>query len=153
MVLTSLRLQTFQTANHTAALEDSLDVYKLTGFTAHSTTNTVTPVISKKRTSMAAAGCTARGLTVAGNSSGMTGGTQTKESVALAQYPNWYQATIPTSGLNMPQPFEAVLDKIGEHPYVFAQDEGVLVELRVAFGAAGTASVYVDASWAELSVF
>src|SRR5262249_4473471 len=80
IIPTRMTVQWLATGNHTATIENSLDLYKLTGFSAVDTTNTVTPTASVIRATMAAApgGAAIRGLTVAGNSSGMTGGTLTK---------------------------------------------------------------------------
>src|SRR6185436_7306610 len=69
LVPTRMLVKWVQTAAHTAAIEDSLDVFKVTSFTVLDNTNTVTPTASVKLTT----GMTAppgnaqiRGVTVAG---------------------------------------------------------------------------------------
>lgn len=156
IVVTRLLLRWFQTANHTAAIEDSLDVYKVTGFTAVDTTNTATPVPSVKRTSgMTAApgGAAIRGVTVAGAAAGMTGGTLTKDSSSIGQLPKWLLAAVPTAGPILPDLLDVFDDVNGTHPFVFAQNEGLIVENRVLLGAAAGSSVYVDCSYAELTAY
>src|SRR5690242_14802977 len=49
VVITSLYIQWLQTAAHTAAIEDSLDVFRATAFSAVDTVNTVTPTTTPQR--------------------------------------------------------------------------------------------------------
>src|SRR5207302_1240321 len=100
IVVTRLVIKWLQTAAHTAAIEDSLDVFKCTSFSAVDTTNTVTPTASRKRTTMAAAPGAAviRGVTVAGASAGMTTGTLTKDGGSVGQLQQWLLAALPTAG-------------------------------------------------------
>src|SRR5215213_9361703 len=88
VILTRLQIRWINSAAHTAFIEDSIDVGKVTGFTVSDTTNTVTLTSSAKRTSMGADAVTAiRGVTVAGAAAGMTGGTLTKDPSAFASLP------------------------------------------------------------------
>lgn len=155
IVPTRLMITWVQTAAHTAAIEDSLDVFKVTGFTAVDTTNTVTPVPSAMRTSMAASpgGAAIRGVTVAGAANGMTGGTLTKDSGSIAQLPQWLLLAQPTGSTVMAQLVTVFTDDYGGHPLAFVQNEGLIVENRVALGAAAGSSVYIDFSYAELTEF
>lgn len=141
----------FQTANQTAAIENSLDLYKVTGFTVLDTTNTVTLTSSKMRTPQNATSVTLRGVTVAGAAAGMTGGTKTKDSAPLRQVPLWLLASIPTGGAvpsasTLYQPPAAY----GERPLILAPDEGIVIENRVELGAASGASAYFSVAWSEL---
>lgn len=154
IIIDALRIFWMQTANHTAAIEDSLDKYKCTSFTVVDTTNTVTPVISKMRSSMPSAGAVVRGLTVAGNSAGMTGGTLTKDTNPLKQVPMWLLAAIPTAG----PPPQQILDYVhqpvnGEHPLVLVQNEGFIIENRVLLGAAAGSAFYIDVEWTEATAY
>lgn len=155
IVPTRLIIKWVQTAAHTAAIEDSLDVFKVTGFSAVDTTNTVTPVPSVKRGSMAASpgGAAIRGVTVAGNSAGMTGGTLTKDSSSIGQLPQWLLAAVPTAGTLGVQFLDVFDDVNGTHPFVLAQNEGIIVENRVGLGAAAGSAVYIDFSYAEVTAF
>lgn len=151
-VLLRLGLYWLQTSNHTAAIEDSLDAFKVTGFTAVDSANTVTPVASLKRAGMSAApgGVEIRGVTVAGAAAGMTGGTLTKQGDAFAQLPQWFLATQPTAGTVIPMRAEFCIDPRSIHPYVFAQNEGFILENRALLGAAAGSSVYVDCEYAMI---
>lgn len=153
IIPTRLVIRWMQTAAHTALIEDSLDVFKLTGFTVSSTTNTVTPTASIKRAGMAAAPGSAaiRGVTVAGAAAGMTGFTSTKDGNSIGQLPLLFSVAAPTS--NVAQVLDCFDDVNGTHPLVFAQNEGLLVENRVLLGAAAGSSVYIDFSWAEATAF
>jgi hypothetical protein len=84
-VITRVRIAVVQTGAYTAALETSYDMYRLTGHTAVATTQTVTPTVAKLRTSYGTAEANVRGLTVAGNSAGMTAGTRTSPAPRSAK--------------------------------------------------------------------
>lgn len=156
IIPTRLRIQWIQTAAHTAAIENSLDVFKVTSFSAVDTTNTVTPTASVKRTSMAAApgGAAIRGVTVAGAAAGMTGGTLTKDGGATAQLPQWLLAAQPTGSTAIPMMLDYDFDAgNGGHPFVFVQNEGIIIENRVLLGAAAGSSVYIDLAWTEATAY
>lgn len=152
IVPTRLIMKWLQTGTHTAAIEDSLDVFKATGFSAVDTTNTVTPTASAKKGSMASApGAAAiRGVTIAGAAAGMTGGTLTKDGGSVGQLPQWLLAALPTAGTLGVQLIDNFDDVNGTHPFGFVQNEGFIIENRVLLGAAAASVVYFDFSWAEL---
>lgn len=153
IVVTRLLIKWLQTGVHTAAIEDSLDVYKATSFSAVDTTNTVTPTVSSKRSTMATApgGAAIRGVTVAGAAAGMTGGTLTKDGGSVSQLPKWLLAAQPTAGAIEPSVLDALDDVNGTHPFVFVQNEGFIIENRVLLGAAAASVVYFDCSYAEIA--
>jgi hypothetical protein len=156
LIITRLLLKWMQTSTHTAAIEDSLDVYKCTGFSGVDTTNTVTPVPTTKRTSGMTAspgGAQVRGVTIAGAAAGMTNGTLTKDSSSIGQLPKWLLAAQPTAGPVEPSVIDVFDDVNGTHPLVLAQNEGIIVENRVLLGAAAGSAVYIDCSWAEMAAF
>lgn len=155
LVITDLRVVWLQTGAHTAAIEDSLDVFKCTGFTAVDNTNVVTPVPTKKRETMAASLAAIRGVTPAGAAAGMTGGTLTKIGAPFSSLPQWLLAAEPTTASVVPAGAPAVMAPVedGDHPFVLAQNEGFEIENRVLLGAAAASSVYIDCSWAEVPVF
>jgi hypothetical protein len=152
IILTRLNIRWLQTAAHTAAIEDSIDMFKCTSFTAVDTTNTVTPVASAKRNGMAAApgNVAIRGVTVAGAAAGMTGGTLTKDGGSVAQLCRWLLAAVPTAGDNFDREREMLDDVNGTHPFSYGANEGFILENRVLLGAAAGSSVYVDLSYAEV---
>src|SRR5689334_15489821 len=156
IVPTRLLLKWLQTGTHTAAIEDSLDVFKCTSFSAVDTTNTVTPTASVKRGTMTAVAsmiAAIRGVTVAGASAGMTGGTLTKDGGSIGQLAQWLLAAQPTAGTVIALLNDNFDDVNGTHPFVFAQNEGFEVENRVLLGAAAASSVYFDFSWAEVTAY
>lgn len=156
IVITRLNIRWLQTAAHTAAIEDSLDCFKVTGYTVTDTTNTVTPTVSRKRTSgMGAApgGVDVRNVTIAGAAAGMTGGTLTKDGSPWAQLPKWMLAAVPTASEVKADWLDGLDDVNGTHPFVFAQNEGFEVENRVLLGAAAGSGVYIDCCYAEVTAY
>src|SRR5437867_10672158 len=152
LVPTRLDIKWLQTAAHTAAIEDSLDVFKVNTLSAVDTVNTVTPVTVVKHTAKmlaAPAAAVVRGVTLAGAAAGMTGGTLTKEGSAIAQLPQWLLLAQPTGSTVFTQLLDSFWDGNGTHPLVLAPNEGLIVENRVLLGAAAGSSVYIDLSWAE----
>jgi hypothetical protein len=141
-----------QTAAHTAAIETSIDMYRCTTFTAVDTTGTVTPVASKMRTSMGAAGANLRGVTVAGAAGGMTGGTLTKDTAPMWQMQAWLLLAVPTGGPTVRSEYRWLPDVgDGEHPLVLVQNEGFILENRVLLGAAAGSSIHINVAWSELA--
>lgn len=130
-----------------------LDLFRVTGFSAVDTTNTVTPTASPKRASMAAApgGAAIRHVTVAGAAAGMTGGTLTKDGGAADVIEYWAATAAATT---IPLVQELLDDVNGTHPWTLVQNEGLLIE-NVAAGSAtaNVVSITVDFSWAEVTAF
>jgi hypothetical protein len=155
IVPTRLLIKWIQTGAHTAVIEDSIDVYKATSFTAVDTVNTVTLTATAKRASMAAApgGAALRGITVAGIAAGMTGGALTQDTNSIGQLPQLLLTTAPTAGTVGVLLNDVFDDVNGTHPFVLAQNEGIVIVNRVLLGAAASSSVYIDFSWAEVTAF
>lgn len=153
IIPTRLTIRALQVAAGTAQ-ENSLDVFRLTSFSAVDTTNTVTPTSSVKRTSMAAFPGTAaaiRHLTVAGAAAGMTGGTMTKDGNMFATLPYNVAAAINTTTIW--GPLDVLDDVNGTHPFVFAANEGFEIENRVLNVTSYGIAWYIDFSWVEVSAF
>jgi len=156
IVVTKLTLKWLQTAAHTAAILDSLDIFRLTGFTAVDTTNTVTPTPSVKRTAGMAAspgGAAIRHVTVAGAAAGMTGGTLTKDATAFSQMNQFLLLAVPTAGVVVPIYYEVIDPNTLVHPFVFAQNEGFEIENRVLLGAAAGSDLIVELEFCEATAF
>lgn len=155
IIPTRLIIKWVQTAAHTAAIEDSLDVFKVTGFTTVDTTNTVTPVGSIKRGSMTAfpGNAAIRGVTIAGAAAGMTGGTLSKDGGSIGQLPQFLLAAVPTAGTVAVQLNDNFDDVNGTHPFAFGLNEGFIIENRVLLGAAAGSAVYIDFSWTEVTAY
>lgn len=48
---------------------------------------------------------------------------------------------------------DAFDDVHGTHPFVFAQNEGLIIENRVLLGAAASSGVFIEVSWAEVTLY
>jgi hypothetical protein len=153
IIPTRLTIRAIQTAAGTAQ-ENSLDCYRVTGFTAVDTTNTVTPTTSVKRTSMAAypGGAAVRHLTLAGAAAGMTGGTLTKDAQFFATLPYLVNTAAPTVA-SMWGPLDALDDVNGTHPFTFVQNEGLIIENRVLNVTSYGITWYIDFRWAEVTAY
>lgn len=150
LVIKSLILKALQVAAGTAQ-ENSLDVFKLTGFTVLDTTNTVTPVPSIMKTGQLASpgGAQIRHLTAAGNVNGMTGATSTKDANAIASLPYNVAAAINITSIFQQECFADVSG--GGEPLILAQNEGLLVESRVLNVTSFGMAWIMDATWAEVA--
>jgi hypothetical protein len=124
-------------------------LFRCTGFTAVDTTNTVTPVSSVKRTSMAAypGGAAVRHNTLAGAAAGMTGGTLTKDTQAIG-----LAAAYAVTGAAGTQVIyqELLSDDFGGSPLILAQNEGFEIEnVNAGSATANGLVVILDVAWAE----
>lgn len=137
----------------TTAYAMQLGLWRLTSFTAVDTTNTVTPTVSPRRTSMAAAPGNAqiRHVTATGVAGGMTGGTMTKDGSISSIHEAWVATAAATT---FPVAKEMLDDVNGTHPFVLVQNEGLLIEnVLVGSGTANVVRVTIDFSWAEVAAF
>lgn len=151
IVLTRLVLRAAQVAAGTAQ-ENSIDCFKLTGFSVVDSTNVSTPVPSSKRTSMGASPGNVQirnwnGSTV----NGMTGGTLTKDATAFATLPYSVAAAINTTTIW--GPLDGVDDINGTHPFVFAANEGFEIENRILNVTSYGIAWYIDCSYAEVTAY
>lgn len=153
IIPTQLRIRALQTAAGTAQ-ENSLECVRVTNFTAVDTTNTVTPVSSVKRGATMAAypgGAAIRYLTLTGAAAGMTGGTLTEDTQSFATFPYNVAAAIATTF--MWGPFEAFDEEFGGHPFVLAQNEGIIIKNRVLNVTSYGITWYLDFAWAEVTAY
>ena len=155
IIPTRIRVGALTTGTVTAAYAFQLALFRLTGFTAVDTTNTVTPTTSLKRTSFTAypGNAAVRYVTVAGAAAGMTGGTLTKDANPMGQYVAWTHTAAP--GIITPMQTAELLDDVnGTHPLVCAQNEGFEIEnFVVGSGTANVVTVLIDVSWTEAAAF
>lgn len=152
IIPTLLNITTLQIAVGTVQ-ENFLDCFKCTSFTAVDTTNTVTPVSSVRRTSMAAypGGANVRHLTLTGNLSGMTGGTLTKDTGPFGKYPYVVSSSINTTRT---WPTTNMLENDSfSYPFVFVQNEGYIVENSVLNNTSLGVIWIFDWAWAEVTAF
>lgn len=150
IIPTRLSIRVLQTAAGTAQ-ENSLDVYKVTNFTAVSTVNAVTGTPTTKRTSMSAVQGQLRYLTLTGVAAGMTGSTATKDATPIGTVPYNVAAAINTNG---PIAAVDVFDDVnGTHPLVLAQNEGLVIENRVLNVTSYGVTWFMDIAWAEVNSY
>lgn len=149
---TKLRLRAMQAIAGTAQ-ENSLDVYKVTGFTAVDDTDEVVPTKSALRSNFPdfPGGALINHLTLTGDIAGMTGGTMTKDAQAIARLPFNVGAAI-----SLIKPWElenAVPSEDDAHPLILQQDEGIVIENRVLNVTSFGIVWFIDLFWAELSAY
>lgn len=151
-VLQFIRLELLQTAAATATIMPSYQVFIARSFTASDsagTAITLTGNSMKKRTSMGTTLVTdVRKSAVA---AGLTAGTRTLDAEPILEMPTNSTITTPNATT-----YRKDIDftNSGDHPVVLAQNEGFIVRgPTVVFGAAGTANLYVDVAWAEVSAY
>jgi hypothetical protein len=154
IVLTRLSLKMLQTVAGTAQMA-GIDVFRVTSYSVTDTTNTVTPVASPKRGTMATSPGAAviRGVTVAGASAGMTGGTLTKDGGAFFSQTYPVAAAAATSNALAWGPYDLLDDTNGTHPFVLATNEGIEIENRTLNTTSFGVEFIVDVSWAEVGVY
>ena len=145
--------QWLQTAAHTAAILDDLALYKCTAFTVSDTTNKVdkTGINSMASSAAAPGSAEVKGLTAAGNSAGMTGGTLTKAGGPnpLSQLSQWLLQAQPTAGTVFPMVGELIVPK---SPLILAPNEGLIIENSILLGAAAASAVYLELEWDEFLI-
>ena len=83
---------------------------------------------------------------------GLTAGTRTLDAESILNLSTQQTITTPN-----PQLYSTELDigaGDGNHPIVLAQNEGFIVQgPTTVFGAAGTADLHVECSWAEVTAY
>lgn len=152
-VLTKMRLTVLQTAAATATIMPSFQAFIARSFTVSDSIGTAITLggnAFKKRANMGASLVT--DVRYSTTTAGLTSGTRTLDTEAFLELPT--QQTITTPNAVM---WEKELDVgmgDGNYPYTFAQNEGFVIKgPTVVFGAAGTANLIVDISWAEVAAF
>jgi hypothetical protein len=152
-VLQKLRLSLIQTAAATATIMPSYQVFIARSFSVSDsagTAITLTGNSMKKRTNMGTTLIT--DIRKSAVAAGLTVGTRTLDADPVMEMGTNSTITTPNATL-----YEKELEMDmahGIHPYVFAQNEGFIVRgPTVVFGAAGTANLFVDVSWAEMTAF
>lgn len=125
--------------------------FRCSSFTAVDDTSTSTATVAALKSSgMSPAGAQVRYLTAAGAAAGMTGGSLTKTTLPMASLIAWMASASATS---MPVTREW-LRHVDEHPPVYGQNEGLVIENVLAGPAVANAVlVTVDCSWAEATAY
>lgn len=153
MVLTKFRMAVAQTAAATATIVPAYQVFVARSYSANAaagTALTLTTNSMKKRTNM---GTTLMSdMRKSAVAAGVTNGTRTLDADPILEMNYVHQITTINPAVVERQLDIDVTD--GNHPYVFAQNEGLEVRgPTIVFGAAGTADLIVDMSWAEVAAY
>lgn len=151
IIPTRLQAAVLQTAAGTAQ-ENSIDAYKVTGFTVVDTTNATTPTVSVRRATMGAAPGNAAVRHLAAAAAGMTGGTLTKDSSPFYTVPYNVQTAAGSTFLVPPTDVIDNSDLWGA-PFIFAQNEGFEIENRVLNVTSYGVTWYFNLAWAEVTAF
>lgn len=144
-----MRLSLIQLTAATATIFPRYQIFVARSFTASDsagTAITITGNSMKKRTNMATTLVT--DIRKSAAAAGLTAGTRTLDADPMLEMSTISTATTPNS-----TQYSRELDFTDrvEHPLVLAQDEGFIVRgPTTVFGAAGTADLSVEISWAEL---
>lgn len=151
-VINYLRLQVQQTAAATATISPSFEVLQARSFTVSDSAGTALTLTGnsfKKRTSM---GTTlVSDIRKSAAAAGLTVGTRTLDAEPIMQLLTQQTITTPSAVSYI---LELNLTNGGDHPLIFAQNEGFIVRgPTVVFGAAGTANINVDVAWTELASY
>lgn len=153
-VITKIRLSLIQTAGATATIFPHFQVFVARSFTASDTVGTAITLTGnnmKKRTSMGTTLLTDARFSAA--AAGLTAGTRTLDAAPILELPTQQViTTVPTFDFYSTELDIGAGD--GNHPIVLAQNEGFIVRgPTVVFGAAGTADLVVEVSWAEVTAY
>jgi hypothetical protein len=151
-VMQFLRLELLQTAAATATIMPSYQAFIARGFTASDlvgTAITLTGNNMKKRTSMGTTLVT--DIRKAAVAAGLTVGTRTLDAEPILEMATNSTITTPNA---IAYRKELDFTNAGDHPPVFAQNEGWIVRgPTIVFGAAGTANLLVEPAWAEVAAY
>jgi hypothetical protein len=152
-VIGKIKLQCIQTAAATATIMPNIQVFIARSFTVSDSAGTALTLTGnnmKKRTSMGTTLVTDFRVSTA--AAGLTVGTRTLDSSPILVMPTQQTITTPNATV-----YAAELDigaGDGNHPIVLAQNEGIIVQgPSIVFGAAGTATLSVEISWAEVTAY
>ena len=152
-VITKLRLSIMQTTAATATIMPNFNVFVARGFSVSDSAGTAVTLTGnnmKKRTSMGTSLVT--DIRYSAATAGLTVGTRTLDAQPILVMPTQQTITTPNATLYQVELDVGVGD--GNHPIVLAQNEGIIIQgPSVVFGAAGTANLVVDMSWAEVTAY
>jgi hypothetical protein len=147
-----IRLEVQQSAAATATIAPAFEVILARSFSVSDsagTALTLTGNAFKKRTSMGTTLVT--DIRKSAVAAGLTAGTRTLDAEAMIQL-GTVQTITTVNQTTYVKSWDAT--NSGDHPFVFAQNEGFIVRgPTVVFGAAGTANLIVDVAWAEVTAY
>jgi hypothetical protein len=151
-LLKYLKIRYSVVTGFTAAQELGFDAIIARGYTVSSSAGTAITLggnSMKKRTSMGASLLTDARIAAA---VALTAGTHTLDGQPIVTSGRRTLAAAATvEGLD----FEEALDltNSGDYPYVFAQNEGIIVRNNILMGAGGTVRLHVQMAWDEVAAY
>lgn len=152
-VIKKIKLTCLQTAAATATIFPRFQVLIVRSFTAADTGGTALTITGnsfKKRTNMATT--LVAEIRVSAAAAGVTPGTRTPDSDPIVDMSTQQTITTPNNFLYTAETDIGAAD--GSCPIILAQNEGFIVRgPTTVFGAAGTADLVVDCSWAEVNAY
>lgn len=147
-----IRLQVLQSAAAAAVIAPAFQVFLARGWTT-SDSGGLAHVLAgnafKKRTNM---GTTlVADMRKSSTTAGLTAGARTLDSEPMLDLLALQTPTNPNTTIYSK---EIDLTNSGDHPFVFAANEGFIVRgPTVAFGLTGTANLVIDIAWAEVTAY
>lgn len=151
-ILQQVRLSLIQTTAATATIMPVYQGFIARAFTASDAVGTAITLTGnnlKKRTNMGTTLVT--DIRKSAVAAGLTPGTRTLDAEPFLQLVTNSTITTPNA-LTYDVEMEADLD--GNHPFIFAQNEGFIIRgPTVVFGAAGTANLSVRVAWVETATY
>ena len=152
-IITKLRLSLMQTSAATATIYPNFSAFIARSFTVSDSAGTAVTLTGnnmKKRTSMGTSLVT--DIRYSAVAAGLTAGTRTLDAQPILILPTSQTITTPNPAFVTQDMDVGVGD--GNHPVVLATNEGLIVQgPNTTFGAAGTANLIVDVSWAEVASY
>jgi hypothetical protein len=152
--ITALRLGCVQSVLATATIAPAFQLFVARSFTVSDsagTAITLTGNNQKKRTSHATS--IVGDMRFAAVAAGLTVGTRTLDAQPLMELLTVQSITTAPNPTVYEKHLELPSD-LNVHPIILAQNEGIIIRgPTVAFGIAGTASLSVDISWAEITAY
>lgn len=149
VIPTRLVVRYVQSAAGTAQ-DNGLDIFKDTLFSVADTVNVITAGASVKRLSMATYSTSSTIIKqTTGAAAGMTGGTRTPDASPFCQVPISVQA----AAAALVTIVDCLDDVNGTHPFVLGPNEGFEIQNRVLNVTSYGIMVYVDFSWAEVTLY
>lgn len=152
-VITKIRIGCLQTAAATATIMPSFSMLVARSFSASDSVGTAVTLTGnnmKKRTSMGTSLVT--DIRYSAVAAGLTAGTRTLDTQPVLVLPTQQTITTPNATLYSIEQDYGIGD--GNHPLTLAQNEGFIIQgPSIVFGAAGTANLTVEVSWAEVAAY
>jgi hypothetical protein len=153
-VLTAAKITVLTTVVFTAAQRIDRDLVIVRSFTVADTGQTAVTLTGnnqKKRTSYGTS--LVSDMRIAGGGA-ITAGTGTADAQAVGIGAGWAPASTGTNGgLGEAILNRSLLEDQGDHPIIFAQNEGYRIRIPTAMGAGGSQITYPTIEWAEVNAY